>query len=101
MVGRLGADVGDLNSLLSRQYAPEAGTGMSLQDRIAPALLDESGRAMHRHGAKRLPFGLKHDAELRAADTGRVRQHGLEHWCQFARRAGDDAKYLGGRSLLL
>src|SRR5262249_3836057 len=40
-------------------------------------------------------------AELRLADTYRVRQHRREYRLQVARRTGDYAQHIGGRRLLL
>ena len=40
-------------------------------------------------------------AKLGIANAGRVRQHGLEHGLQLARRAADDLEHLRRRGLLL
>ena len=40
-------------------------------------------------------------AKLGVANPGGILQHGVEHGCQFARRASDDLEHISGRGLLL
>ena len=99
-ISRLSLDVRDLNGLLGCSHPPEPSTGAGLHNRVALTLLNKSGGAMHRDGTKRLPFRLKHDAELSAADASSICQHGIEYRRQLTGRTRNDAQHLRGRSLL-
>src|SRR5262249_25462527 len=56
---------------------------------------------MHRGHTKGIPLVEEEIAEFGPADAHRVRQNGLEHGLEFARRAGDDLQHLGRCGLLL
>jgi hypothetical protein len=56
---------------------------------------------MHRSDPKGVSFMEVERAEIGLTQPGRVRQHGLEHRLQVARRARDHLQHFGGRGLLL
>src|SRR4030081_1856163 len=99
---RLQPDVGNLNSLFRRRYAPERSPRICTQYRFtSPCLRKGSRRAIECSSAKRASLRQKQRAALGLATPRRVRQHGLEYRLQLARRARDDAEHLGGSGLLL
>src|SRR5262249_11914398 len=81
IIGRVGGWM-DLSSPLARIY--ECGRGV-----------------VERCGMEAVAIICVEGAELRLADTYRVRQHRREYRLQVARRTGDYAQHLGGRRLLL
>jgi hypothetical protein len=58
-------------------------------------------QAVHRDRAKDVSLAQPQIAVLGLAESGRVRQHGLEHGLQVAGRTRDNAQDLGCRRLLL
>ena len=81
---------------------PAQGRSIEPNPRVAPPQLFERARsAMHCDKPELASFKQCEIAELGLADAYRVRQHGLEHRLQLARRARDDLEHLGGRGLLL
>src|SRR5262245_59040572 len=71
-------------------------------DRLALITFGQGGRyAVPRDRPEPIAFRQPKEAELGLADSGRVREHRLEHWLQLARRTADDLQDLRGRSLLL
>ena len=102
-IGRFGLRVRDLNRPLGRGHASERGSGDDREHRKAPARLDERRRcrAVQRDRAEGVALEEIQHAELGRAHAHRVRQHGLEHRLELARRARDDAEHLRGRGLLL
>ncbi len=101
-VRRLRPCVGEVDHLPGRGHAAKAGVGAGTNERLAPPRFGKGRRrAIERTEPKAVAFGTPEDAELRLADAGRVRQHGVEHRLELAGRARYDAQHVGGRGLLL
>src|SRR5262249_45695950 len=68
----------------------------------APARVHQRRRPIvYRSEAKSVPLPHIQTPEIGLTDASRVIQHGLEHGCDLARRAGNDTQHLRRRGLLL
>src|SRR5215831_5656570 len=68
----------------------------------APARLHQRRRhIVHRSEAKLVPIPHIQTPEIGPTDASRAIQHGLEHGCDLARRAGNDTQHLRRRGLPL
>ena len=96
-------DVGDVDRLLGPGDAPEAAVRRRPDERLAPPRLGVGGRyVVQSSGAEAVSPSHRYSVpNLASQMPRRVRQHGLEHRLQLARRARDHAQHLGGRGLLL
>jgi hypothetical protein len=103
-VGRLSREVGNVDNVSGLYETSEWIVRILIdhKNRIsAPSLSVGRWRVTLGCDTERVFLIEKQVAELRVADADRVRQHGLEHWLEFTRRAADDLKDLGCRRLLL
>ena len=91
-----------MNDLHRAGEPAERDVWLRSKNKIPPPLVGE-GRwhPMQCHRPESITFAKPQHAELRLADPGRIRQHGVEHRLQLTGRRTDDAENLGGRRLLL
>jgi hypothetical protein len=93
--------VGDLGRLLCSDHLAKRTARMRME-RTTPARLGKRRRHIvacdDAQGASFIEIEV---AEFRLAKSRGIRQHGLEHRFQLARRTADDTEDLRGRSLLL
>ena len=87
-VGLLDREVGKMDHLSRLKHVGQDAAIPSPQG-CAPAFLDQRQRRVVCGGVlKRLPIAQIHIAEIRLADAGCVREHGVKHRLQLAGRAG-------------
>jgi len=86
-VTRLVLDIADLNCPLRRQRASERCFGVRADYWIAPPRFGKRCRCtVHSNCTKGIAFAEVECSELGLADTGCIRQHGLEYGLEIARR---------------
>jgi hypothetical protein len=102
-IGLLSGEVRNVEHLFGLGDAGEREEWMiaHLDHRFPLQPLDDRWRTVNRHCTECIPFPQEQIAELGLAKPSGVRQHGLEHGLQVARRARYDAQHLRGRGLLL
>ncbi len=95
-------EVDDLGLLLSSNDLGKRAIRVGLEPTARELCLSKSRRhIVGRDDAQCAPFMQIEVAKFRLAKPRRVRQHGLEHWLQFARRARNNTQHLGSCGLLL
>src|SRR5262249_60471722 len=96
-------NIGNMDRTLHLRDPPEAGVRRRTDNRSGAAFSRQPRRRTVQCGDAVLSFPLPQvqHPELGLAEPRRVRQYGLEHGLQVARRTGYDLKDFGSRRLLV